>query len=126
MESGFYRVEFRAPIGRVAGVVVVTGNRFFGGDSGMGYYGTLWGEDHDLSAEVHTFRHTQTGGVALLGADDLTLAVRGRVIDRNRAEFQGAAPASGDQFDIVLTRIPTPKLPDDLGDNAIELDVGSP
>lgn len=107
LPDGLYGVTFRVQAKQASGVVVIQGHKFSGGDSGMAYFGTFSEQGAHLSAHVTTLRHTQTGGVALLGADNMEFTAEGRSTS-NGAHFSGTARHSGKRFEFTLTKLPTP------------------
>jgi hypothetical protein len=66
IKAGLYKVEFHTPRGNGAGVVVLDGGKFRGGDSAFYYSGTFSEDGDKFTATVHIKRHT-AGGVALVG-----------------------------------------------------------
>lgn len=79
IKDGLYRARFNSPLGEGAGVVVVNGQRFHGGDSGMAYVGTIAGQNGQIQANLKTFRHTQwPGGGSVLGNDDAQIPLTGK------------------------------------------------
>ena len=107
LPNGLYGVTFRVQGKQASGVVVIHGSKFSGGDGGMAYFGTFSEKGTHLSARVTTLRHTHTGGVALLGADNLEFDAEGRPTP-NGAHFSGTAGHTGKRFDFTLARLPTP------------------
>ena len=109
MQNGLYRVNFRAPIGSSSGVIVLEGESFMGGDSGLAYFGTLSQSGAKLTAKVTTYRHTHTGGVSLLGQDDLTITIEGQATSETEGIFDGVIPGTNtEKFEILLDKLPEP------------------
>ncbi|WIJ23420.1 hypothetical protein [Devosia sp. RR2S18] len=109
LPSGLYGVRFRYQGKQASGVVAIHGDSFAGGDSGMAYYGKLTRSGAQLRATVTTLRHTDTGGVALLGSDNLEFVADGQPTGSG-AIFSGDAPHTGQRFEFSLTGIRTPGL----------------
>lgn len=107
LPDGLYCVDFRVQAKQASGVVVIYGQKFSGGDSGMAYFGTFSEQGKHLSVHVTTLRHTQTGGIALLGADNLEFTAEGGPTF-NGAHFTGAARHTGQRFEFTLSRLSTP------------------
>jgi hypothetical protein len=102
-----YGVVFRVQGRQASGVVVIHGYKFAGGDSGMAYYGSFTDEGAILNAHVTTLRHTETGGIALLGSDNLEFSAEGQSTP-NGAYFTGIARHTGQKFEFTLSRLATP------------------
>ena len=109
LPDGLYRVDFRIQSKQASGVVIIHGDSFAGGDSGMAYYGSLSRTGRQLRAIVTTLRHTDTGGIPLLGADNLEFVAEGQATG-DGATFSGASPSSGQRFELSLFRLRTPGL----------------
>lgn len=107
LPDGMYGVVFRVQGRQASGVVVIHGYKFAGGDSGMAYYGTFTDQGSVLNAQVTTLRHTETGGIALLGADNLDFSAQGQSTP-NGAHFTGTARPTGQKFEFTLARLATP------------------
>ena len=107
LPDGIYGVVFRVQGRQASGVVVIHGYKFAGGDSGMAYYGTFTENGASLHAHVTTLRHTETGGIALLGADNLDFSAEGNST-ANGAHFAGTAQPTGHKFGFTLARLTTP------------------
>ena len=107
LPAGLYGVTFRAQSKQASGVVVIIDDKFSGGDSGMAYFGIFSEEGTRLIAHVTTLRHTQTGGIALLGADNLEFTAEGLPTPRG-ADFSGTARYSGRRFEFSLVKLSTP------------------
>ncbi|WP_157959595.1 hypothetical protein [Devosia submarina] len=107
LPDGMYNVVFRVQGRQASGVVVIHGYKFAGGDSGMAYYGNFTETGSILHAHVTTLRHTETGGIALLGADNLDFSAEGQPTP-NGAYFTGTARPIGHRFEITLAKLATP------------------
>jgi hypothetical protein len=107
LPDGMYGVVFRVQGRQASGVVVIHGYKFAGGDSGMAYYGNFTEAGAILTAHVTTLRHTETGGIALLGADNLDFSAEGKSTPSG-AYFTGTARPTGHKFEFTLARLTTP------------------
>ena len=101
MDAGLYLARFRTPLDDASGIIVVTGDRVQGGDSGMYYTGEITGEDNNINVRQHDATRQSVFG----DVDDFTLVLTGR---RKGADyhFEGRADRGPSlRFEAVLKRV---------------------
>lgn len=77
-ENGLYVVTFAAAGSGGAGVVYFQDGKLRGGDSMMVYMGTYNENDGQLTADVHSYKHTSVPGMtSVFGVDDLHIHLTG-------------------------------------------------
>lgn len=104
MRDGLYKVEFQTPLGKGAGVIHITGDRLWGGDSGIFYVGAINRAGDSFSAEVTADRHT-FGIESVFGKDRVHISLRG-THKNDIAQVTGSAiEAPGISFQARLSRL---------------------
>lgn len=104
MKDGIYRIGFTTAQSEGAGVIVITGTRFVGGDSAMIYRGTYTKDGHDMTVRAIITRHSP-GLASVLGVDNATLELTGTGDDAVARLKGGAREAPGVQISVDLRRI---------------------
>ncbi|MEQ8404124.1 MAG: GrlR family regulatory protein [Oceanicaulis sp.] len=105
MDAGLYLARFRTPLDDASGIIVVTGDRVHGGDSGMYYTGQITGEDNAIKVRLRVRQHDDSRPSVFGEVDDFTLVLTGR---RKGADyhFEGRADRGPSlRFEAVLTRV---------------------
>lgn len=104
--DGFYKVEFRTPLGKGAGVIVLREGVLRGGDSAVAYVGQYQVDAGMFSAEIKTFVHTENPNMFnVLGRFNARLNVSGKV-GNGPILLNGMSPdAPGVPFDAIVTRL---------------------
>lgn len=88
LRTGLYRATFSTPLGHGSGVVVLENGKVTGGDSGFAFVGNYNEIGDKFSADVRIFKHTHDQlGFALLGSDDATVVIEGKVDGDKMAGF---------------------------------------
>lgn len=108
MKDGFYKVEFKTPLGYGTGAVELRDGRLFGSDAFVAYNGTYSVNGNQFTASVETVQHSMpTAGISNVLAPNASLTING-LFDptRNYFDLMGASPqAPGLPIDIRLTPI---------------------
>lgn len=107
MIDGFYKVEFRTPLGGGGGVVTLANGVIHGGDSAIYYFGTYTVQGDHFVADAKTARHSNAPGMAnVFGRDQVDIKITG-TITGDRIEATGQSPqAPGVSFNAILSRLP--------------------
>jgi hypothetical protein len=106
MFKGLYKVEFKTPRRKGAGVVYAADGKLHGGSSAFAYVGSYNENGNTITCVVSTTRHTNDPNhPSAFGFDKVTIECQGTA-KGEFATFEGKAaetPALG--FKAVLTRI---------------------
>src|SRR2546430_873168 len=89
MRDGIYKVQFQTQLGQGAGVVVLQGGKFRGGDSNIYYIGTYSQSGDQLTADVATDAHSSGIG-SVFGVDRAHIHLTGKVTG-DSAQMTGTA-----------------------------------
>jgi hypothetical protein len=106
MFKGLYKVEFKTPRRKGAGVVYAADGKLRGGSSAFAYVGSYTENGNSITGVVSSMRHTNDPNYpSAFGFDKVTIECRGTA-KGEFATFEGTAaetPSLG--FKAVLTRI---------------------
>ena len=106
MFKGLYKVEFKTPRRKGAGVVYAADGKLHGGSSAFAYVGSYTENGNTITGVISSMRHTNDPNFpSAFGFDKVTIECRGTA-KGEFATFEGTAaetPSLG--FKAVLTRI---------------------
>ncbi|MCP3469578.1 hypothetical protein NLM33_04440 [Bradyrhizobium sp. CCGUVB1N3] len=112
MLNGLYKVEYGVNDAFGRSIMCMHNGKLLGGNSAFAHLGTYEERGGEIIGEVVTQRHNHDPYYkSLLGADAMSISVRGRT-HSNGIRFEGeAAPAPGAMFWAELTRLDDDALP---------------
>lgn len=106
MQDGLYSVRFSGPFGQGSGVIVIAGGKFYGGDAGIAYAGTIDQQGSEYTVTLNTIRHSNTGTGSVLGSDTVKNAIlKGHAPDETSAVLSMPVPGSSTSFQAMLKKL---------------------
>lgn len=93
MIDGLYVAKFRTPLDEAAGVIVISGVKVMGGDSGMYYLGEIFEDGDKITVKMNVHRHNEVALSVFGDFDSFALTLTGKKRG-DGYEFEGRADAA--------------------------------